>query len=236
MNNEQIAGIILAAGASSRMGGKKKEYQKLNNGDTVLASSVRAFAAVSSIQNIIIVIPANGESAALEALGQLYTELQSSKIIFVHGGDTRRASVFNALSFLASNEYHSKGMGYVLIHDGARPWVSPALIENIIENVKIHNAVIPVLPLVDTPKEITNGTGDKIPYIKSHLKRTCIGLAQTPQGFNFLQIFHAHEKAVKDGNEEFTDDAEIWGKFCGQVAVINGEKENRKITFKEDMD
>ena len=229
------AAVICAAGSSSRMGGIKKEYQKLNNAVTVLGSAVSAFAGVPSVEIIVIAIPENGEAAAREALPPECLAAQRPKILFVSGGKTRRASVLNALSFLSAYS-----PSYVLIHDGARPWVSPSLIENIIEKVKKHGAVIPLLPLTDTPKEcdapweFQPDGGTSAVFIKNHLKRANTGIAQTPQAFKFPEILHAHEKAALV-QEEFTDDAEVWGRFCGQIAVIPGSPENRKITFPEDF-
>jgi len=218
-----VAAIILAAGLSSRLGGVKKEFQKLDTGITVIETAVRAFASISSIQTIVIAIPANTEKSAREAISLELLSAGKPKILFVTGGNTRQASVLNALSLLVN--YNQQ---YVLIHDGARPWVSPLLIENIIKAVKKYDAVIPLLPITETPKEIT---GD---FINRHLKRANVGVAQTPQAFKFPDIFSIHEKASQI-DEEFTDDAEIWGRFAGQVAVIPGESANRKITFPEDL-
>jgi 2-C-methyl-D-erythritol 4-phosphate cytidylyltransferase/2-C-methyl-D-erythritol 4-phosphate cytidylyltransferase/2-C-methyl-D-erythritol 2,4-cyclodiphosphate synthase len=241
-----IAAVILAAGSSSRMGGVKKEYQKLKYPDgktseiTVLGSSVRIFASVPSVETIIIAVPANEEDAARKTLEQKYLTSKKPEIIFVNGGSSRRVSVFNALCALANNNPR-----YVLIHDGARPWISVQLVEKIIEEVIKYKAVIPLIPLTDTPKECdapifykeqtTNNKEQSVVYIKKHLKRAHTGIAQTPQAFAFPEILHAHRKAADVINEEFTDDAEIWGRFCGQVAVICGEQENRKITFPEDL-
>jgi len=231
-----IAAVICAAGASVRMGGVKKEFERLNPAHslTVLGSAVSAFAAVPSVQTIVIAVNENCEAAAREALPPEYLTAQKPEVLFVNGGKTRRASVFNALSMLAP-----RSPSYVLIHDGARPWVSPSLVENIIAAVKKHGAVIPVLPLTETPKECEK-QGDVV-FIKTHLKRANTAAAQTPQAFSFPEILRAHEKAAEQFNsveledEEFTDDAEIWGRFCGQVAVIPGSPENRKITFPEDI-
>jgi 2-C-methyl-D-erythritol 4-phosphate cytidylyltransferase/2-C-methyl-D-erythritol 4-phosphate cytidylyltransferase/2-C-methyl-D-erythritol 2,4-cyclodiphosphate synthase len=225
-----LAAVILAAGASSRFGGIKKEYQKLENSPfTVLGYAVNAFTAKKSVEIIVISISENEEAAAKQALPPEFLTSSSPKILFVKGGNSRRASVYNALSIL--EKYNPE---YVLIHDGARPWVSPSLIEELIEAVKKHGAVIPVLPFTDTPKECDAPVSqEQTVFIKTHLKRANTGAAQTPQAFAFPQILHAHAQAKED--ENFTDDAEIWGKFCGQVAVIPGEKENRKITFPEDI-
>jgi len=220
-----VAVVICAAGSSKRMGGVKKEYLSLQtiNTHTVLGSVVRAFSAVPSVNVIAIAIPENDEETARAALPQEFLSASNPKLIFVNGGQTRQASVYNALCAL-----EQCNPAFVLIHDGARPWVSTALIQNIIEAAKEHGAVIPVLSLTETPKETDGG------FITHHPKRANICLAQTPQGFKFHEILQAHKKALQT-NEEFTDDAEVWGKFCGKVAVIQGEAENRKITFQGDM-
>jgi 2-C-methyl-D-erythritol 4-phosphate cytidylyltransferase len=237
----KIAVVICAAGASSRFKLKgspaqKKEYQKLSNGNTVLGTAVSTFASVPSVQVIVISVPENDENAVCAALPANLLTSETPKILFVTGGSTRQHSVFNALRLLADFN-----PDYALIHDGARPWVSHSLIENIIKAVKKHNAVIPFLPLTDTPKECespweTQSANDTSPiFIKTHLKRTNTGIAQTPQAFKFPEILDAHKQAANVETEEFTDDAEIWGRFCGQVAVIRGDPENKKITFPEDL-
>jgi 2-C-methyl-D-erythritol 4-phosphate cytidylyltransferase/2-C-methyl-D-erythritol 4-phosphate cytidylyltransferase/2-C-methyl-D-erythritol 2,4-cyclodiphosphate synthase len=211
----------------------KKEYQRLNNGNTVLGTAVNAFAVIPSVQVIVISIPENDEETARNALPEYLLITQKPKILFVTGGSTRRCSVFNAVSVLVDFN-----PDYVLIHDGARPWISASLIENIITAVKKYNAVIPLLQLTDTPKEcespLTNNESSAV-FIKNHLKREQTGIAQTPQGFKFPEILYAHQKADKTKDEEFTDDAEIWGRFYGNVAAICGETENKKITFPEDL-
>ena len=211
------------------MGGVKKEYQKLNDGESALGYSVRSFAAAEFIDTIVIAVPKNGEEEARKALPLRYLEAQKPKIVFVTGGSTRRASVFNSLVFLAS-----LNPCYVLIHDGARPWISAELINNLIEAVQKHDAVIPVLPVTDTPKELGIKNEDGV-FIERHLRRSNVVSAQTPQAFKFHEILKAHEKAAQVNDEEFTDDAEIWGRFAGKVACISGEAANKKITFIEDL-
>jgi 2-C-methyl-D-erythritol 4-phosphate cytidylyltransferase len=237
-----IAAVICAAGSSSRMGGVKKEYQKLEGiagSPTVLQAAVSAFASVPSVETIVIAVPEGGEAAARQALPHELLSLQKHKLLFVTGGKTRCNSVFNALLLL---ETYSPD--YVLIHDGARPFVSPRLIESVIEAVKIHDAVVPLVPLSDTPKEcdasIWDGqlrTETSAVFIKKHLKRSCTGLAQTPQGFAFPAILRAYEEVAPPYYEDFTDDAEVWASISNNkpVAVIPGSEENRKITFPQDF-
>ena len=228
-----IAVIICAAGFSNRMSGKKKEYLPLPSSDgrqlTVLGAVVTTFASCKKIGPIIITVPAGDEETARSCLPTEFTEKQG-RIIFAIGGSSRRTSVHNALLCLKELK-----PSHVLIHDGARPWIKKSLIEEIIDATLKHGAVIPVLPLVETPKELNN---DDPGFIKRHLRRDSLCTAQTPQGFSFPEILKAHEKAAEREREGFifTDDAEVWGEFIGRVAVISGDPENRKITYIGDLE
>jgi 2-C-methyl-D-erythritol 4-phosphate cytidylyltransferase len=236
-----IAAVITAAGSSSRMGrGVKKEYLPLGSGIddadgqplTVLGAATGAFAANPHISLIVITVPFGveyGQRAARAALpSSLFVPGKRPPILFVPGGPTRRASVHNALSLLSA--YNP---GYVLIHDGGRPWVDGILIEKTIEALLRHQAVTPLLPLTETPKEF-----DQAGFITRHLRRSSVGAAQTPQGFAFQELLRAHtlaaEREIRD-RYEYTDDAEVWGEFIGPVAVVEGSPRNKKITFPEDL-
>jgi 2-C-methyl-D-erythritol 4-phosphate cytidylyltransferase/2-C-methyl-D-erythritol 4-phosphate cytidylyltransferase/2-C-methyl-D-erythritol 2,4-cyclodiphosphate synthase len=94
-------------------------------------------------------------------------------------------------------------------------------------------AVIPLAPLLETPKEV-----DERGRILRHLRRSGLGLAQTPQAFAFPSILRAHERAAEREEREryeYTDDAEVWGECYGPVATVAGERGNRKITYAEDL-
>jgi 2-C-methyl-D-erythritol 4-phosphate cytidylyltransferase len=223
------------------MNGIKKEYCLLPgaNGMTVLGATVSVFASIPEIKSIIITLPAdltNGKDAAQKALQPLAKGENSPAIHFVDGGATRQASVFSALSML-STEQSIQSPDFVLIHDGARPWVNVSLINSIVAELKKYHAVIPLLPLTETPKEVDAELNSTV-IIKRHLKRKLVGAAQTPQGFAFPEILTAHQQAAEYSertHQEFTDDAEIWASFCGPVAAIPGDPKNRKITFPEDL-
>jgi len=237
MDEGPVAAVICAAGSSSRMGGIKKEFQRLKPSHpiTVLGSAVSAFAAVPSVRVIAIAVNENREDEARKALPAERLSAQKPEILFTAGGKSRRESVYNALRALAPHKPR-----YVLIHDGARPWLEPSLIEKLIEEVKKHSAVIPLLQITETPKECSSALDEHVTqgnavFIKTHLKRANTGVAQTPQAFKFPEILRAHEKAAELDDENFTDDAEIWGRFCGPVAVIPGSPENKKITFPQDF-
>jgi 2-C-methyl-D-erythritol 4-phosphate cytidylyltransferase len=238
-----FAAIITAAGSSSRMGGVKKEFLPLpGEGITVLGKTALAFASIKCLQTIVITVPPGGSGewqarAALPPRLLARTDTIAAaapdgppplRFMFVPGAKTRRGSVHHGLSLLAAYQ-----PDYVLIHDGARPWVSAALIRRVMDAAAAHGAAIPLFPLTDTPKEI-----DENGFIIRHLKRSATGGAQTPQGFRFPEILAAHEKAAEAelAGKEYTDDAEVWGEFVGPVASVSGEKTNKKITYMEDLE
>ena len=200
---------------------------------SVLGSTAAAFASCPQIGLIVIAVQDGEEDTARSCLPH---ELAASKgrVIFATGGPSRRSSVHNAL--LRLKEYE---VTHVLIHDGARPWIKKPLIEKIIEGTIRHGATIPVLPLVETPKELeASAAGLEGKFIKAHLRREALCTAQTPQGFSYPEILNAHEKAAEREEREgfeYTDDAEVWGEFIGQVAVIPGDQKNKKITYPEDL-
>jgi 2-C-methyl-D-erythritol 4-phosphate cytidylyltransferase/2-C-methyl-D-erythritol 4-phosphate cytidylyltransferase/2-C-methyl-D-erythritol 2,4-cyclodiphosphate synthase len=231
------------------MGGLKKEYRPLFPEQTdpdgkplsVLGAVTLAFTASPRISLVVITIPPISSDTVSEGMKDVESGGKAARCLpdsllksgypqirFVSGGSTRRASVHKALTFLAEWE-----PAYVLIHDGARPWVDGDLIERTINAVLQYNAVIPLLPITETPKELDDGG-----FIIRHLTRSRVGTAQTPQAFAYPAILRAHEQAAlreeQDGRD-YTDDAEVWGEFQGPVAVIPGSPANRKITFPEDL-
>jgi 2-C-methyl-D-erythritol 4-phosphate cytidylyltransferase len=212
------------------MGGIKKEYQPVvpvqydEEGRvlSVLAAAVRAFDALKRVKTLVVVVPLGHESSAQAVLPDA---LRTKRLRFVTGGESRQSSVYRALLSLASDP-----PDYVLIHDGARPWVDAALINRVIDAAIRYGAAIPTVPLIETPKECDTGG-----FITRHLKRSSVLAAQTPQGFAFADILTAHKKA--HAHTGYTDDAELWGEWIEgrPVATVSGSKANRKITFAEDL-
>lgn len=232
--------ILTAAGSSSRMGtGKKKEYLSLNNGETVLSQSLINFLQTANFSHIIITIPKGEQVNAKNALfanPQNKSLLEKNNILFVEGSSTRQASIFNALNVLKKIciDEHISENPIVLIHDGARPFVSKKIIQDIIDATKEFGAAVPAIPPVDTLKEIAE---DK--SIKKHLLRKNLICVQTPQGFYFNEIFECHKNAQRL-QKEFTDDTEIWDSFpeitnAKKVFVVQGDEKNIKITYPKDL-
>ena len=148
-------------------------------------------------------------------------DLKVDKI--VEGGKERQDSVFNGLKAIEKTDI-------VLIHDGARPFVSQRIILEGIEAAQIFGASVPGLTPTDTQKQV-----DKDGFITKHLQRVSLVSVQTPQCFDFLKLLNAHKKAHLEENE-YTDDTEIWGKYYGKVKVTHGESQNIKITYPKDLE
>ncbi|UTC90091.1 2-C-methyl-D-erythritol 4-phosphate cytidylyltransferase [Treponema denticola] len=234
-----FAAVVTAAGKSQRMNlNTKKEYLRLpeyGEGVTVLSECLLKFLQTKLFNVLVITVPEKDISTVNNLIfndKRIEEELagRQTKIILTSGADTRQASVFNALIKLEEiKEKYQEDFKYVLIHDGARPWISPELIKGICSSVKKHEAVIPGYQAVDTQK-----IADKSGKITQHLKRSSVYSVQTPQGFNFEKILSAHKNAA-DNEKDYTDDSEIYAEFAGDVFICTGEVSNKKITFKEDI-
>ena len=220
--------IICAAGSSTRMGGStKKEYLPLGNG-TVLSEAVNKFLNSVKIEVLAITVPENGLEESEKALfsdKSIKSKLSETRLIFVEGGSTRQKSVFNALKKISGLQPDSD---LVLIHDGARPFVTEKIIKDTLDAAEKWGAAVPGITPVDTQKTL-----DENGFIKEHLFRPQMTAVQTPQGFHLKELLKAHELAEKD-KKEYTDDTEIWGKYSGQVKVVQGDSCNKKITYAGD--
>ena len=220
-----IAAIILAAGRGSRAAaaaGVPKQYARLG-ADTVLTHTLRAFAAhprVSLIQVVIHPDDAEAYAAAAAAAGA-----GSALLSPVAGGATRQASGLAGLEAIAARAPTS-----VLIHDAARPFVAPDIIDRVLAALETADGAIPALAVADTLKRAGSDR-----RIAGTVDRAGLWRAQTPQAFRFSPVLAAHRRAAAAGCTDFTDDAALaeWAGLA--VAVVEGREENRKITTPEDL-
>ena len=228
LSGKKIAVIIAAAGSSTRMGGPvKKEYLPLKNG-TVLSEAAKTFLKTINCTYLTITVPEKGENDAKTALfsdREIQTLLQNTELDFVEGSSTRQKSIFNALVSLSEKK---SVPDIVLIHDGARPFVTKNIIEETALAALEFGGAVPGITPTDTQK-----IKDEKGFIKTHLTRSEMTAVQTPQGFDFEKLFEAHKKALNE-DKEFTDDTEIFGFFAGNVKIVTGSAENIKITYPKD--
>jgi 2-C-methyl-D-erythritol 4-phosphate cytidylyltransferase/2-C-methyl-D-erythritol 2,4-cyclodiphosphate synthase len=215
----RTAAIIVAAGRGLRAGpGGPKQFRSIG-GRTVVAHALDAFCRhgdVSWVQPVCHADDAAPFAAATEGLSYLPP---------VPGGATRQASVCAGLRALAQLK-----PDIVLIHDAARPFVSHAVISRAIEAASATGAAIPVVAVADTIKQV-----DAAGRVVGTPARAELRIAQTPQSFVFDQILAAHERAAKEGRDDFTDDAAL-AEWAGlTVATFEGDHLNMKLTTPEDF-
>ncbi len=212
---EAIHALVVAAGRGSRFGGERpKQYLPLA-GQPVLRHAVAALAAHPRIAGVQVMIRPEDRALFDDAVAGLEV------LPPVAGGLTRQDSVRFGLEALA--RYRPQA---VLIHDGARPFPSAALIDRIIDGVGLAPAVIPCLPLRDTIKHAEDG------MIRTTVDRSNLWRAQTPQGFNFAAILAAHRAAK---GQELTDDSAVAEAAGLMPLLVDGDENNLKITTADDL-
>ena len=213
-----IAAIIVAAGQGTRLGGPvPKQYQVLG-GQMILTRTIRALLACARIDHVVCAIhPDAGDLYA-----QATAPIADPRLLPpAHGGNSRAASVLNALEALAPCDPER-----VLIHDGARPFVRPAQLDALCDT---DDAAILAEPVVDALWRETDGVADH-PVPREGLWR-----AQTPQAFAFGKILKAH-RADASATTPALDDAETYRRAGHIVRLIQGDADNFKITTAADMD
>lgn len=211
-----IWAIIVAAGKGERAGdGLPKQYRSLG-GIPVLRKTVLAFLGHPDITGVQVVYNPAHKGLYQAAVGDLDMPKP------VSGGKSRQGSVYLGLTALSS-----KNPKIVLIHDAARAFISAEVISRVIETVKeTGEGAIPGLPIPDTVKSQKGGT------ITGTLDRTPLVLAQTPQGFPYAALVKAHARAL---GKNLTDCAAVAENAGMRVKIVEGDKNNIKLTVQEDF-
>ena len=209
----KISAVVPAAGAGARAGFSKNKLLTFFRGEPVLYRTVSALSACESIGEIVIAA-AKRDIADISAMFEKFANVRA-----VCGGDTRTQSVLFALRACDSPDY-------VLIHDGARPFVPQKILSDCIETVRAHGSAVCALPVTDT---IALCAEEKIGSIPD---RSALYALQTPQAFSYAEILAAYEKI---GGETFTDDSGVYAKFVAPPQIFAGDVKNKKLTFREDF-
>ena len=235
--------VILAGGIGARVGGTlPKQLLPLADGRSVLEHAVTAFEQADCIDEVCIVMHPDYIMHAEQML--LANAWQKVRHI-IPGGKERWESSVNAIRAIMNQDNSlpfREGMGVgILLHDAARPFVSQEIIANVCEALKEHEAVVVAVPSTDTVYEMKGGKVARIP------NRATIMRAQTPQAFRLSLITEAYAKAlgVTDlstaacaaAHLPATDDCGIVHEHMPEVPIyiVEGEEQNKKITFKEDI-
>ena len=212
---QSVAVIICAGGKGLRAGFEKNKLLMPLQGERVLKKTLSAFL-YSAIDEIVVAVNQDDYNEVVELCAP-YPNVQ-----IVLGGDTRSQSVYNALRKVQSE--------IVLIHDGARPFVSREIIDGCIQSVKNYGSGICSTPATDTVAVGTNGKITAVP------DRKTMYYIQTPQGFYTENIRFAYERARENGETDFTDDSSLFLRYCGQPRLCAGARDNIKLTYAQDFE
>lgn len=210
--------IIVAGGKGLRMGGEiPKQFMEIG-GLPVLMHTIKRFRDYSEKLNIILVLPHDQQAFWHNLCEQHHFNVAHQ---VVDGGETRFESSKNGLSAIPDNEE-----GVVGIHDGVRPFVSVDVIERCFETARDEYACIPVLPVTDTIRYVDQHGGGK------NVMRSDYRVVQTPQTFDIALLKQAFQRPYQ---ENFTDDASVVEALGCQVQMVEGNRENIKITTPFDL-
>ena len=225
--NNKTAVIICAGGIGERMdAGKPKQFIEIDGG-SIIRKSVDAFRS-EEIRGLADVIVVTAPAGFEKETGRLVNEDAAAKdeaflkADIVTGGRERQDSVRNALDYLAG--FGLEDDDIVLIHDGARPYVTAETIRKVTEKAFDEGAAIAAVPVKDTIRDKENGT----------LDRSRLYSVQTPQGFRFRFIYDAVRKACEDGFYG-TDDGSLAERAGVMPVIVEGSYGNIKITTPEDL-
>lgn len=209
----KYAAVIVAAGVGSRMNlGYNKVFYPMEDGMTVLEKSVRLFDSHELCSQIIIV-------TQKENFAQCQFDTKT-KLLCCEGGESRSMSVTRGLALVDED--------YVMVHDGARPYVTLQQLDRLVACLNHEEACLLAVPCKDTIKIVNEGKVTSTP------DRSTLYQAQTPQAFKTSLLLECYKKAALDGR--LTDDASCVELFGDKtVAIVEGSYANIKITTQEDL-
>lgn len=221
MEKQKYAAIVLAAGSGKRMNSKVHKQYLIIQDRPVLYYSLKAFED-SAVDEIVLVVGKGEEKFCRKEIVDKYG-ISKVKAI-VEGGKERYHSVFEGLK-------QTSDADYVLIHDGARPFVNQNIIRRCMQEVQKYQACVVGMPVKDTIKIADEGG-----YAKQTPDRKNVWMIQTPQTFSYALIYEAYEEMLKTEDTAITDDAMVLERIKGKKSkLIEGSYRNIKITTPEDL-
>lgn len=221
MEDRNNIAAILAGGTGSRVGGEEpKQFLDLA-GKTMLERTVEVFETHPRI-NSIVVVSHPDHIGRVEAIRARYPGGKWQ--LTVPGGAERYWSTAAAVEACPAE-------GNLLIHDAARPFVSAALIDRLLEALESHAAAVPVIPISDTLLEVGDNSVKCVP------NRQNFRFAQTPQAFHLPLLHQAIVQLKSNTNYCFTDDCGLFKHYFPEIpiAIVEGEISNKKLTYKTDI-
>ncbi|GGK18062.1 bifunctional 2-C-methyl-D-erythritol 4-phosphate cytidylyltransferase/2-C-methyl-D-erythritol 2,4-cyclodiphosphate synthase [Salinarimonas ramus] len=222
----RIAALVVAAGRGARAGAGDPKQYRLVGGESVLGRVLALLGAHEAIDRILVVThPDDGDFYARTTTA-LAPAAREKLLAPVQGAATRQGSVAAGLARLADGAAPE----IVLVHDAARPFLTPDLVSRAIAAAQAHGAAIPGISVVDTIKRV-----DETGRVVETPPRATLRAVQTPQAFRFAPLAEAHRTAVAAGRDDFTDDGALMEWAGHPVVVFAGEAGNVKLTHPQDF-
>ncbi|MDO9574409.1 MAG: 2-C-methyl-D-erythritol 4-phosphate cytidylyltransferase [Candidatus Contubernalis sp.] len=215
-----VSAVVAAAGKGKRMGEKVNKQYLLCGGKPVLAQTLLRLSQYPFNKIVVAVAPGEEEFCQKEIIEPLKLDIP---ITVISGGKERQETVYKALKILAPQTE------VVLIHDGARPFITQGLLGQSVEAARVYGASVVAVPVKDTIKRT-----DKEGFVVDTPTRSLLWSAQTPQAFLFPLICEAYGKALEQGFLG-TDDASLVERLGHRVRIVQGRYENIKITTPQDL-
>ena len=213
--------IIVAGGKGLRMGADIPKQFLPVGGKPVLMRTLERFREYAADLQIILVLPKAQQDYWRELCQQYHFDVEYT---LANGGETRFHSVQNGLALVPDN-----AEGVVGVHDGVRPFPSVEVIRNCYETARTAKAVIPVIPIVETVRHLVSESNVQRSIT---VPRGDYRLVQTPQTFDIQLLKAANRQPYNDG---FTDDASVVEAYGFDITLVEGNRENIKITTPFDM-
>ncbi len=219
--DELVVAVVPAGGRGVRMGHDVPK-QFLQFGDVpLLVHALRVLESSPAIDMIVMVVPKDDVSYCQD---ELVPRFALSKVTHVvSGGARRQDSVWNGLQAVDARA------GIVLVHDAVRPFVTGAMVRDVVDRARIHGAAAVAVPVRDTVKRVAPDG-----MIETTIDRQSLWLAQTPQAFKIEVLRDAH-RLSRQRNVEATDDAFLVEQLGHAVSIVQGNADNVKMTRPEDL-
>ena len=217
MTNKDAVAVIVAAGQGTRMGGEHNKLLLPLGTRTILEFSIETFLKHPGIRKIFLTVSSQDR--------HIFEKIVPQEVVLVKGGKRRQDSVHNALLKIIQEQQFPE---LVLVHDGARPFCSARLIDRILDAAYEHGAAIPVLPLMDTIRRVTEEKTEVV-------ERDELFAVQTPQGFLLEQLLYASMQTTAN-KWTVTDDASMIENAGGRITTVEGDPQNLKITTPADLE
>jgi len=226
---QRVVSVVLCAGQGKRVGHHLNKILLPIEGQPLFLYSVKVFERCPAVDEILLV----GAAKEKEQLSKSVQQAQCRKVQhIIQGGNTRHASEYNALQFLRKRIENGE-IEIVLIHDGARPLISVAQVNQIIEKARDVGGAILAVPL-EEEERIVQVIGEQRNIQQGFSQGDQIWKAQTPQAFHASLLLQAYDQAARE-QMQGTDTASVLEHFGYAVAVVEGNSTNLKVTTAYDL-